>query len=531
MKKMILVLGLACSLCSGAVAVAQEDLENILAGAKGSDSAVAKTPLRKMFGTLSAEQNIFMSYLEKADYEKALFQWSPAFSRTEFAKTENGRALRAFLLFQNGLQLTGLEQLLSIKEADRINSDLIQAWRQVAKEDLPVWNQLWLETWHPQWTRILGVGLEVRVSSKSISGFKDLEKIKALLSQSKPGTLERNILQWQLVLGLSEQDTGKAAQALANLMKQEKLPVGVDLMDITAARMLYQNGYLDAAIKYYEKVPKSSDYWLEAQEEMGWAYLRKGQSQDTIAITQVLNHSSLVWMSGPEASFLRSLAQLKVCDYSGVVKTLQVFKDNFKARTANLIKLSKDSNVPEVQQLLAKRAEKQMSLEKLGPMVKQLPRWALRDTYIGYLVNFHSGLKAESEIAGRLYTRSLSQGSDRVGFQGDTERIKQSVAQRAAGVYSSLINRVQALAKEEVEETQNILSKLQIVEAEMLQQSTLIDRIAKNNKNSNPSELKGRMAKAKYQIEFPGEEEVWFDELSNYNVDVKGACESKGKTK
>lgn len=509
-----------------------QDLEKILEGSKASEQVVSKTPLRKMFGSTTAEQNIFLNYYEKGDMEKALFQWAPAFSRAEFAKTENGRALRSLLLFQNGLQLTGLEQLLSISSPDQIHPSLIQIWRQVAREDHPVWNQLWLEKWHPGWTKVFGVNLEIRVVSKNLNGFKDLDKIKGLLSQSKPGTLERNLLQWQLVLGLSTQDTGKAAQALAHLMKQEKLPVGKDLMDITAARMLYQNGYLDASIKYYEKIPKASDYWLESQEEMAWGYMRKGQAQDAIAITQILNEPSLVWLSGPEASFLRSLAQLKVCDYRGVVQTLNSFKDNFKARTAALLKISKDANTPEVAELINLRAQGEISYGKMGPVVKKLPRWALRDIYLGYLANFHSGLKTESEKAGQLYTRSLSQGSDRVGFQADTERIKQSVAQRAAGVKSAMISRVQSLAKEEVEETQNILSKLQIVEAEMLQQSSMVDRLAKNSKKGAPTELKGRKtAAAKYQIEFPDSDEVWFDELSNYNVDLKGGCEAKTQTK
>lgn len=508
-----------------------QDLERILEGSKGSEQVVSKSPLRKIFSQPTAEQNIFLNYIDKGDMEKALFQWAPAFSRGEFAKTENGRALRALLLFQNGLQLTGLEQLLSIANPEAINTNLIQIWRQVAREDHPVWNQIWIEKWHHGWTKVFGVNLEIRVASKTLNGFKDIEKIKVLLSQSKPGTFERNLLQWQLVLGLSTQDTGKAAQALAHLMKQEKLPVGKDLMDITAARMLYQNGFLDAAIKYYEKVPKASDYWLESQEEMAWSYMRKGQAQDAIAITQILNEPSLVWLSGPEASFLRSLAQLKVCDYRGVVQTLNFFKDSFKPRTASLLKISKDANTPEVAELIDLRAKGELNYGKMGPIVKQLPRWALRDVYMGYLAKFHSGLSKESEKAGQLYTRSLSQGSDRVGFQADTERIKQSVAQRAAGVKAALISRVQTLAKEEVEETQNILSKLQIVEAEMLQQSSMVDRLAKNSKKGAPTELKGRKTVAKYQIEFPGSDEVWFDELSNYNVDLKGGCEAKTQTK
>lgn len=487
--------------------------------------AQERTAFRKLIVKPTAEQKTFLKQVESNDLAKAFFQFNPAFSKTEFGKSSNGKALHALLAFQNGLQLVGLEEVLAIPDPSSVSPILINMWKQAAPSTHPVWNQFWTTNWNSRWSSVFGNNLEIRIVSKNLNGFADADKINALLAKAQIGTVERNALQWQLILGMSAQDTAKAGTSLATLMKQPNPAVGQDLMNLTAARMLFENGYLDGAIKYYEKVTSASDYWFEAQEEKAWSYLRKGQTQDALAITQALNHSSIVWLSGPEASFLRSLAQLKVCDYKGVVKTLEKFKENFRERSTSLELISKDANTPEVLELIAQRGQGPIVYSKMGSSVKKLPRWALRDRSFGNMASFHGGIISESKLVDELYQKSQGWGDDRVGAKEKSEQLKKSMEQQASRIQALMMSRVQALAKEEVEETQRILSRLQIVEAEMIQQSTVLEKLAARNSKSDPQVLKGRGKQSKYQIAFPDSEEVWFDELANYNVDVKSGCE------
>lgn len=508
-------------------AQAEDDLLNILDGKARNDAPTAVvSPLRKLLGKTTAEQNIFFQYLEKGDYERALFQWAPAFENTSFARSENGRALRSYLLFQNGLVLTGLEDALAIEQTSKIQPFIVHLWRQAAPETHPAWGNLWIKKWNSGWTDIFGINAEIRVRSRQLDGFSNLPLVKELLSKSKPGTRERGLLQWQLILALVNEDTSKAAQALSHLMRQENNPIGEDLLTMTAARMLFQNGFMDAAIKYYEKVPKASDYWFEAQEEIGWAYLRKGQPQDTMAVTKTLNQPYFAAMTGPEATFLRSLAQLKVCDYTGVVQTLASFRSDFRDRTAKLVEISKDANTPAVRDLMAKRAKNQIHFAEMGPALKEIPRWAPRDLMLGSLINYEQGLAAEATKAGQLYAKSMSNGSDRVGFQGDMENLKNLTESRRKSAEVQAYKRVQDLASQEIKETQEILSKLHIVEAEMLQQGMMAERVAAAKAGGPTTILKGRAEVKKDQVQYPAEGEIWFDELSNYNVSLKGGCEA-----
>lgn len=502
------------------------DGQSAAAGA-GAAQALARTPLRKLAPNMTAEQNIFFQFIERNDWEKALFQWAPAFEKTSFIRTPSGQALKAYLLFQNQMPVAGLENLLMIQDAKSVDKDLVQLWRQAAGEAHPAWTQVWVEKWNPEWTEIFGVGAEIQVRSRQINGFDQMDLVKDLMVKSKPGTRERAMLQWQLVLALVGQDRSQAATALAHLIKQPQNPVGVDLMEMTAARMLYQNGYLDAAIKYYQKIPKSSDYFFEAQEETGWAYIRKGQPQDTLAVTRTLTQPYFAVMVGPEASFLRTLAQLKVCDYSGVHASLLQFRRDFRERTAELVRVAENADTPAVRDLLAKRAAGKIKFVEMGPTLKAIPRWAPRDSMLGSLIVFERSLQNEARRAGELYARSLSNATDRVGFSAPLEAMKNEIEARRRSAEVQALKRVQALAAEEVKETQEILSKLHVVEAEVLQQSMLADRVAAARPEKKTQLTGAKDTPEKFQLKFPVEKELWFDELAHYNVNLKGGCEAR----
>lgn len=507
----------------------EDELLSILDGTGGAGPAAsaAKSPLRKLAPSATAEQNIFFQFIEKNDFERALFQWAPAFEKTTFIRSADGQALKAYLLFQNQMTVSGLENLLMVNEPKKINSDLIQLWRQAATEAHPAWGQVWIEKWNPQWTEIFGVNAEIQVRGRQINGFDQLDQVKDLLVKSRPGTKERAMLQWQLVLALVGKDRAQAAQALAHLMKQPQNPISKDLMEMTAARMLFQNGYLDAAIKYYEKIPRKSDYFFEAQEELGWSYIRKGQPQDTLAVTKTLTQPYFAHLVGPEASFLRSLAQLKVCDYSGVMKTLNQFSSDFRQRSADLQAVAQNGNTPAVRDLIAKRIEGKTKFIEMGPTLKSIPRWAPRDQMLGSLITFEQALASEAKRAGDLYARSLSNATDRVGFQASLEELKNAIETRRQSAEVQVFKRVQSLAQEEVDETKQILSKLHVVEAEMLQQASLADRVAKARPEKKTVLTGAKDQPEKYQLKFGVDNELWFDELAHYNTNLVGGCEGR----
>jgi hypothetical protein len=81
-----------------------------------------------------------------------------------------------------------------------------------------------------------------------------------------------------------------------------------------------------------------------------------------------------------------------------------------------------------------------------------------------------------------------------------------------------------------VAETKEILRKMHIVEAELIQQVSLAERVAKQTKGLNIPEKRGSTgAKGTDVLKFKAENEIWFDEISNYKVDVKNGCHGRKK--
>lgn len=491
---------------------------------KDGESLLAKS-IKSSQGSLSAEQNIFLQFFDKGEYEKALYQWPAAFDGTAFAKAPSGRALNALVLFRNGIQVTSLEMLLAIENPKQIDGYILQKWREIAPDNAPVWGVINTATWNQGWTDVFGIGAEVRVRGRQVYTADQADMVKELIKKTQIDTRERAWLSWQLVIALAQgQDAGIAGKALAVLMKAPNNPVSQDLMTMTAARLLFQNGFLDAAVKYYEKISKSSDYWFDAQEEIAWAQIRKGEPQNAIALTKTLVAPAFASQVGPEPFFLRSLSQIKVCDYPAVVSTLNDFRNRFKPRTTELKKLTESASTPAVARLVERLKKGPAKLTDLGPDAAALPRFVTRDSALVQNVAAEKALEAEAKLAGELYARSLSGGTATVGFQGRLESFKKAVDTRTQAARSATYGRVKSLAEEEIGEISTMLQKLHIVEAELLQQISIADRVISATQGRSTQKLGTTGSQAKDKVWFPVEGETWFDEYSNYKVDIKKGC-------
>lgn len=527
---------IACAVLAAPCAHADELLDLLGGGSsegvipmagQPSRASVIRQVLAKAGGAPTAEQNIFIQFFDQGAFDKALYQWPSAFEGTAFAKSPSGRALNALVLFKNGIQVTGLEMLLSTDSPDQIAPELLKMWQDAAPGSHAVWGFVNTATWNPKWTETFGVATEIRVRGRQVYGADQTETIKELLKKAALDTRERAWLEWQLVLAMAQgPDSGIAAKALAHLMKVPNNPVSQDLMTMTAARLLYQNGFLDAAIKYYQKVPKSSDEWIDAQEEMAWAFIRKGEPQNAIALTKTLVNPVFAAQVGPEPIFLRALSLLKVCDYPGVVDTLKLFKERFRGRAKELMAIIDQANTPATQRLIAKMKQGSVKMTDLGADASVLPRFVTRDESLAQLVKTEKALEQEGKTAGDLYARSLTGGTGQVGFQARLDDFRQSVDARVQASRSATYARVKSLAEEELNEVSGILQKLHIVEAEVLQQLSLADRVISATSGKATKKPGTTGSQSRDRIWFPAENETWFDELANYRVDIQKGCES-----
>ncbi len=535
MMNKVLTLALVASF--GMSTAHADDLLDLLQG-KGADKSATiegsighqkynlQEILKGEVNNFTAEQNIFAGFFNKGDMAKALFQWPSAFDNTAFQNTPTAKALYAFLLFENSLPVMGVESLFNIDQPQKISSGVVKLWKEELNETHMAWGVAQIK-WAPFWTEAFGPAAEVRVMSRQNFQSTDVDTLKELLKKSAPDTRERAMLEWQLVLALSMKDeAGQAAKVLAHLVKADKNPIGTDLMNMTASRLLYQNGYLDAAVQYYQKIDKASDYWFDAQEESAWAYIRKGEPQNTLAVTKTLVNPMFTAQVGSEAVFLQAMAQLKICDYPAVLLTLKDFKARFKPRMQTLISISQDAKSSvAVNKYISQAKDKVPTIKELGSDLKNLPRFVTRDARMNDLLRLEKALDSEKKTAAELYGRSLAEGTAKVGFQARIEEFKQAAEQRHQAAHSAILLRMKSLADSEVKEITQALQKMQIVEAELLQQVSVSNKLVKTDVDKVIEKKGSTGSKSKDTISFAAENEVWFDELSNYKVDVKKACQ------
>lgn len=473
-----------------------------------------------------SEQQVFFRYLESQDFKKALIQYSPAFSGTSYARSESGVALLTYLKIKTGLSVMGLEELMSIQNPSKIHPELAREIRQ----SLPLSHLAWSVarfSWNKEWTSFFGHEYEMKVRVLSSSYKSDLKTLKDLSEQAPVNSSHKALADWNLALAYSmNNQSDLAAKLLAQVLKNTQSPIKEELVHLTAGRLLFQNGYFQAAIKYFEKVPKKSDYWFEAQEEMAWSAIRLAEPQNALAISETLTHAAFKNSVGPETYFVKSLAELKVCAYPQVVKTLKSFAPHFKERTTMLKALVTQPKSTAVDQVLAKMQEARLSWSEVGKNSVSVPRTMNRDEKLYTFALNEKVLKQESKMAETLYADSLAL----TGLQAQFERMKNQSLDKAQKAESATYNRVKELAQYEVDEISKILNKLHIVEAEVIQQVDLASKIIKTQSQDQAKLQMGTTgAKTADVLVFPASQEVWFDELSNYKFDVKKACQATKK--
>lgn len=510
-----------------------QDLESLLegqnnsAGASSAQQPVAQQTrlsfaVQSLVGKMNSEQRIFLRHLELSDWNKALLQFQSAFNGSSFERTENAQALEALLKVKSGLEISGLEQMMRIQNPKKVHSEIITQFKEVIKPDSLLWEIAKIQ-WNPGWTEYFGREAEVQSKLRDISIKSDLATLKKMSASAPVNTRERALIDWQLALSYALNDQAdEAAKVLAALLKNEKSPISQDLINLTAGRLLFQNGYFDAAIKYYQKISKKSDYWVDSQEELAWSYLRKGEPQNALGISKTLMNPSLKGFVGAEAYFVASLGHLKVCDYPLVMETLVTFPKHFRSRTLELSALSKGEREQVVADLIEKMKKGPVTWEQLGSQAHSLPRMVNRDHKLIQLVQIQNAFAKEAAAADKLYAQSLAL----TGLQGKFDTLKKDTELRLKTSNSASKTRVEGLAAAEVKDIKRILDKLHIVEAELIQQVDMAGRISKHTEEKADLKKGEPSTRRSDALVFGESSEIWFDELSNFKVDVKKGCQS-----
>jgi len=144
-------------------------------------------------------------------------------------------------------------------------------------------------------------------------------------------------------------DLKGAIRALQVLSTKKFDKTEKDRVFMTIGRLNYEIGNFDNAIAAYGKVTKTGPSWMESLEETAWAQFREGHPDETIAKLKTVINPVFKSETTSEAYFLLGLAQLRVCDFKSVFKTIDLFKKRFDGVAKDLE--AKNPNDPKLKEI------------------------------------------------------------------------------------------------------------------------------------------------------------------------------------
>ena len=246
------------------------------------------------------------------------------------------------------------------------------------------------------------------------------------------------------------------------------------LMD--EARQAYENNKLERALELYQKVPQTSDFWLEALEEKAWTYVRKNNVNEALSTITTVTSDLLAPQIGPEPYLLKAMINYKLCNIQGVLEDFSFFKTRFKVRSEEVEKLANTST--------NKALDKALSV-----------------------------LKANKSNLGTLKADNF--GSDIQFLPRYFYRDREVIASTVAGNEPAIINRLAHLAKEENKEIESILQKMHLLESQIVQQVFAYNKEMQNKKTANYA---SNSKKNTLVFPFNSKNDIWLDEIDSFEA-------------
>jgi len=127
-------------------------------------------------------------------------------------------------------------------------------------------------------------------------------------------------------------DTQASLLILNALLQLPISPEQRDRVNLSIGRVQYQAGDNAAALVAYRAVRRGSPSWLESLEEIASADMRLGHPQEALATLKTLLTPLFQDRIASEPYYLVALAELRVCDYRSVFRTLELFKARFRPK-------------------------------------------------------------------------------------------------------------------------------------------------------------------------------------------------------
>ncbi len=456
-------------------------------------------------------QKEFAKLLSQGQFTEGLMAWNSAFENSSFSTSDTGVALHGYLLAKSGLSVLGSHWIISDTQLSKISTKIRPEITELIKSQAA---HLSTSNAHISWKKFIDDHSPITIKNN-----KDLNWIAVKLKKTpKSDIQQRAEYLWALTVGAAQLNKVTLAEKYVRELKGlNQAVIGEDKVEIQLARILFQRNQLNQAIDSYSMIPKTSEFWLDAIEERAWAYLKIGNYDKARSDLTTLLAPTFKDYASAEVYVLAAITNLRICDYPQILKDGVKFKERHVERIREMESLSQKGVNTHILKILDQMDQKGADLSAAAGKLSSLPRMALRSLDFSQAVNSRSRLLSEISHA-----EKLKQRLDAMGGNSAVNRLTAWAQKEVQKLRTKSLRELKNAASSEVAEYRVMINKLKLAEVEVIHRLN-VDESLQGKRSELGSQSQGRDT-----LVFPFEEEVWVDELDNYQARVKDCPTTKG---
>jgi tetratricopeptide (TPR) repeat protein len=276
---------------------------------------------------------------------------------------------------------------------------------------------------------------------------------------------------------------------------------------------------LSAAVKYWNQVDVTSEYWLDALFEESWAYFMAGDYPRSLGNIHTLGAPYFPNSFYPESEVLKAIIYFTNCNYDAATTVVARFNLRYtpiKDELEKILKNYKGENREDAffKFLLDVREGK----GDISPSVRPIVEIALSDRQLLRNIDYVKLLEEEEK---RFKKSPADFQSSGLGLEvSDALKLARDLAVRQAGELA--LGRYQRYVDELNEHLRN--GEKILIDITAAQRNLLDEKIQTNMVSKADSKIYGVVKPDEEHVIWPFNGEYWRDELGFYRQVVESAC-------
>ncbi len=276
---------------------------------------------------------------------------------------------------------------------------------------------------------------------------------------------------------------------------------------------------LSAAVKYWNDVNVTSEYWLDALFEESWAYFMAGDYPRALGNIHTIESPYFPHAFYPEADILKAVVYFSNCNYDAATIVVARFDQKYQPIRDKLAGVLKRFKGPHQEEPFFKfLVSVRDGTADLDPQVKNIVEGALSDRQLLRNIKYVKMLDKETE---HFKSSPSSFRDSSLGQQtADALKLARDLAVRKAGELAQ--ERYQRNI-DELDEHLRDGEKI-LIDITAAQRNLLDEKITKGQVSKAESKIYGVVKPDSEHIRWPFNGEYWRDELGFYRQVVQSAC-------